>query len=79
MLKQLIDINEDIGYLADHGTLNLTGTPPAPGRPPMEEPATNFRTLISQNYALKSITLNDKNIPESFAKPDYRTTQGKIF
>ena len=67
-VERLIDINEDIGYLADHGTLNLAGTPPgAPGRPPTEEPATNFRTLISQNYTLKNITLKDKNIPESLA------------
>ena len=65
-VERLIDINEDIGYLADHGTLNLAGTPPgAPGRPPVEEPVTNFRTLISQNYSLKNIRLKDENIPES--------------
>jgi ABC-type uncharacterized transport system involved in gliding motility auxiliary subunit len=65
-VERLIDINEDIGYLADHGTLNLAGTPPgAPGRPPAEEPATNLRGLISQNYALKNIALKDENIPES--------------
>ena len=65
-VERLIDINEDIGYLADHGTLNLAGTPPgAPGRPPVEEPATNFRTLVSQNYSLKNIRLKDENIPES--------------
>ena len=65
-VERLIDINEDIGYLADHGVLNLAGTPPgAPGRPPVEEPVTNFRTLISQNYSLKNIRLKDENIPES--------------
>ena len=65
-VERLIDINEDLGYLADHGTLNLAGPPPsAPGRPPAEEPATNFRRLVSQNYTLKNISLKDQNIPES--------------
>ncbi|MEJ2149906.1 MAG: GldG family protein, partial [Chloroflexota bacterium] len=83
-VERLIDINEDIGYLADHGTLNLAGTPPAPGRPPTEEPATNFRTLISQNYALKSIALKDKNIPESLncliiARPNEKFSDFELF
>ncbi len=65
-VERLIDINEDLGYLADHGTLNLAGPPPsAPGRPPAEAPATNFRRLVSQNYTLKNISLKDQNIPES--------------
>ncbi len=65
-VERLIDINEDLGFLADHGTLNLAGPPPsAPGRPPAEEPATNFRRLVSQNYSLKNISLKDQNIPES--------------
>lgn len=65
-VERLIDINEDLGYLADHGTLNLAGPPPsAPGRPPAEAPASNFRRLVSQNYTLKNISLKDQNIPES--------------
>lgn len=65
-VERLIDINEDLGFLADHGTLNLAGPPPsAPGRPPAEAPATNFRRLVSQNYTLKNISLKDQNIPES--------------
>ena len=84
-VERLIDINEDIGYLADHGTLNLTGTPPgAPGRPPAEEPATNFRTLVSQNYSLKNITLKDKDIPESLkcliiARPQEKFSDYELF
>ena len=83
-VEGLIDINEDIGYLADHGTLNLAGAPPAPGRPPMEEAATNFRTLISQNYTLKNITLKDKNIPESLhcliiARPSEKFSDFELF
>ncbi len=84
-VERLIDINEDIGYLADHGTLNLAGTPPnAPGRPPVEEPVTNFRTLISQNYSLKNIRLKDENIPESLkcliiARPTEKFSDYELF
>ena len=84
-VERLIDINEDIGYLADHGTLNLAGTPPgAPGRPPAEEPATNLRSLISQNYTLKNITLKDKDIPESLrcliiARPTEKFSDYELF
>ena len=64
-VERLIDINQNIGYLSDHGTLSLSGTPPgAPGQPPAEEPAANFRSLISQNYSLKNIALKDQDIPE---------------
>ena len=64
-VERLIDINQNIGYLSDHGTLSLSGTSPgAPGQPPAEEPAANFRSLISQNYSLKNIALRDQDIPE---------------
>ena len=84
-VEHLIDINADIGYLADHGTLNLSGPPPgAPGRPPAEEPATNFRTLIAQNYALKNLALKDENIPESLncliiARPTEKFSDYELF
>ena len=84
-VERLIDINEDIGYLADHGTLNLAGTPPgAPGRPPAEEPAANFRALVSQNYSLKNIRLKDESIPESLksliiARPMEKFTEYELF
>ena len=64
-VERLIDINANIGYLSDHGTLSLAGPPPGrPGPPPAEEPAANFRSLISENYSLKNIALKDQNIPE---------------
>jgi ABC-type uncharacterized transport system involved in gliding motility auxiliary subunit len=84
-VEHLIDINEDLGYLADHGTLNLAGPPPgAPGRPPVEEPAANFRTLVSQNYALKNIALKDEDIPESLncliiARPTQKFSDYELF
>lgn len=62
-IETLIGINEDVGYLADHGTLAL-------GSPMMQAPAQNdqlknFQALMSQSYTLKQINLKDETIPES--------------
>jgi ABC-type uncharacterized transport system involved in gliding motility auxiliary subunit len=84
-IEQLIDINENIGYLADHGTLSLSGAPPnAPGRPQNPDAATNFRALISQNYTIKNIALKTENIPESLnsliiARPTEKFTDYELF
>ncbi len=84
-VERLININEDIGYVADHGTLPLAGPPPgAPGPPPAEEPAANFRTLISQNYTLKNINLNDDRLPQSLkcliiARPMQKFTDYELY
>jgi ABC-type uncharacterized transport system involved in gliding motility auxiliary subunit len=84
-VERLIDINEDLGYLADHGTLNLSGAPPV-GQPrqQIQDSATNFRTLVSQNYSLKNINLTDKTIPESLnclviARPTEKFTDYELF
>jgi ABC-type uncharacterized transport system involved in gliding motility auxiliary subunit len=84
-IEQLIDINENIGYLADHGTLSLSGAPPnAPGRPQNQDSATNFRALISQNYTIKNIALKEEGIPESLnslviARPTEKFTDYELF
>ena len=63
-IETLIGINEDVGYLADHGSLAL-------GSPMMIQPSQsndqlrNFQTLMNENYTLKSINLKDDRIPES--------------
>jgi ABC-type uncharacterized transport system involved in gliding motility auxiliary subunit len=81
----IININEELGYLADHGTLNLSGVSPADqiGRQ-NQDAATNFRTLISQNYTLKNINLTQKNIPESMncliiARPTENFSEYELF
>lgn len=65
-IESLIDINEDIGYLADKGALPLF-TPPqmAPNQPPPEEALNNFRSIVAQNYAIKDVKLADGPIPQS--------------
>jgi ABC-type uncharacterized transport system involved in gliding motility auxiliary subunit len=84
-VEQLIDINEDIGYLADHGTLSLAGAPPnMPGPPQNQNSATNLRALISQNYTVKNIALKEDSIPESLntliiARPTEKFTDYDLF
>jgi ABC-type uncharacterized transport system involved in gliding motility auxiliary subunit len=84
-VERLIDVNEDLGYIADHGTLSLTGAPPGiPGQPRTQDSATNFRSLISQNYSLKNINLKEKNIPESLnslviARPTEKFSDFELF
>jgi ABC-type uncharacterized transport system involved in gliding motility auxiliary subunit len=84
-VERLIDINEDLGYIADHGTLNLAGAPPnIPGQPQTQNSATNFGGLVSQNYTLKNINLKDKGIPESLnclviARPTEKFSDYELF
>ena len=84
-IERLIDINEDLGYLTDHGTLTLTAAPPnSPTQPQNQDAATNFRTLISQNYTIKNVSLKDKAIPESLnclviARPTEKFSNYELF
>jgi ABC-type uncharacterized transport system involved in gliding motility auxiliary subunit len=65
-VESLIDINEDIGYLADHGTLDVSGATPAdPMGAQNENSINNFRTLASQNYTIKPVNLKEGAIPDS--------------
>jgi gliding motility-associatede transport system auxiliary component len=62
-LESLVDINENLGYLSDHGTFNLISSyGPLGGQ--QGEGLSNFQSLVSQTYSLKRITL-DKPIPDS--------------
>jgi len=63
-VESLIDINEDLGYLADHHTLRLLGPVPKGGRM-RKDAVSSFGILMSQNYTLKKVNLKDGFIPES--------------
>ncbi len=65
-IESIIDINEDIGYLADHGT---PGAPLSPRMNPLEQEQstiTSFRNLASRNYTIRDIHLKDGTIPDRF-------------
>jgi len=65
-LESLIDINEDIGVVADYGSAPVGASPPPNmGMPPNPDNAANFHALLSQNYSVKGIRLKDESIPES--------------
>jgi ABC-type uncharacterized transport system involved in gliding motility auxiliary subunit len=63
-VEALIDINEDLGYVADHGAMDFSGAA-AFGQNARQnaDSVMNFRTLISQNYTLKPIHLKSQAIP----------------
>ena len=66
-IEYLIDINEDIGYLESQGTLLLLnpGGPMAAQQPVQQPTLSNFYSLLSQNYSVQQISLEDEEIPES--------------
>lgn len=59
-LESLIGINEDMGYLADHGTLQRFAVPGGPS----QNAISNFTGLISKTYTLKDVELADKGVPD---------------
>ncbi|MBN2284314.1 MAG: Gldg family protein [Deltaproteobacteria bacterium] len=66
-IESLIGINENLGYLADHGTPVMSEMPPIPG---MEQPGTrrlsNFSSLAGRTYSIEEVTIGDDPIPDTF-------------
>ncbi|MCX5881820.1 MAG: Gldg family protein [Deltaproteobacteria bacterium] len=65
-IETLIGINETIGYLADHGTPNLYGSPMGRGQQGAPEDVETFRNLVSKTYSFKDIQLKDQTILDGF-------------
>ncbi len=63
-VETLIDINEDIGFLSDYGSLKLYGASTMILGQQDQDSITNFQTLTSQNYTIKKINLKEDSIPE---------------
>jgi len=63
-IETLIGINEDIGYLADHGTLKLAA-PAMMMQQQSNDQLRNFQTLMNENYTLKPVNLKNERMPES--------------
>ncbi len=84
-IESLLDINEDIGYLADKGTLPLN-RPPAmpPGTPQQENALTAFRSIVSRSYSLRNVSVEDGSIPPDLdclvvARPVEKFTDYELF
>ncbi len=58
-LERLVNINEDVGYLADFGTLETI-----PMGPRSQETLGVFSALVNKTYSLKPINIKDERIPE---------------
>jgi ABC-type uncharacterized transport system involved in gliding motility auxiliary subunit len=63
-VESLIEINEDLGYLNDHGTLKiLAGLPPGGVRRP--DTMSNFPEFAGKMYNFKNVNLKQEDIPDS--------------
>ncbi len=66
-IESLIDINEDIGYLADHGTPQAPmEATMSPFQQPDQDPISNFRRMVSQGYTIRDLVIRDRPIPDGF-------------
>ncbi|MBW1812562.1 MAG: Gldg family protein [Deltaproteobacteria bacterium] len=61
-LESLIDINEDIGFLSDHGAETISSFSWGQRN---QSGLSVFQTLTSQNYSIKNINLSEGSIPDS--------------
>jgi ABC-type uncharacterized transport system involved in gliding motility auxiliary subunit len=67
-IDNLIDINEDVGYLSTHGTQTLSvDLPPQMEmmQQQMPESLKQFNALLNKEYTVKKITLEEDFIPDS--------------
>jgi len=65
-LESLIDINEDLGYLSSHGSLDIFGSSSDQRGRQTDEGAKNFLNMVSRNYTFKPVNLKEEPIPDSF-------------
>jgi len=64
-IDSLININADIGYLADFGSLQISHVPPGMhGMPQNQSALNNFQQLVSQNYTIRNVRLGEEDLPE---------------
>jgi ABC-type uncharacterized transport system involved in gliding motility auxiliary subunit len=62
-LETLVDINQNLGYLADHGAPDISGFSSMGQKNP--DSLSTFANLISQTYSIKPVNLKDQSIPGS--------------
>ncbi|MFW6132229.1 MAG: Gldg family protein, partial [Candidatus Aminicenantaceae bacterium] len=67
-IGNIIDINEEIGYLSTHGALPLSSNlPPQLQGMQQQQPEelTRFNSLLSESYSVKQVSIEKDGIPES--------------
>jgi ABC-type uncharacterized transport system involved in gliding motility auxiliary subunit len=63
IVENIINTNEEIGYIADHDAPSTDKHPEMFGQKDMET-LSNFNELLSENYSLRNINLSKDDIPE---------------
>ena len=63
-IESLVDINEKLGYLADHRTPQLAAGPMPGMMPQQADTLSNFNTIISKSYSVRDVSLSEETIPE---------------
>ncbi len=66
-VENVINVNEEIGYLASHGTLTLSGGFQMPGEPLRQESLSHFNRLLSGDYTITPVDLKETGIPEGLS------------
>lgn len=66
-VENILGVNEEIGYLADHGTYTLSDSPHMPGQTGGQDSLSNFNKLVSESYTLKQVNIKESGIPESLS------------
>ena len=83
-IESLININENIGYLADHGCISLRGREyNIPGMP-SQGSISRFNELASKTYSLKEVHLTDRDLLDGLnclviASPKQAFTDYELF
>ncbi|MFO7838500.1 MAG: Gldg family protein, partial [Desulfosalsimonadaceae bacterium] len=82
-METLIGINEDLGYLASHGSPSLTPRMMQSGGNQQKQLG-NLNRHLSENYSIKRINLDEQQIPESLncliiARPTKKFTDYELF
>lgn len=81
-VESIVNINKEIGYISDHGTLPMsTQMPMGPQHP---ETLTAFSKLLGRTYSVNNISLMDETIPENLkcimiARPTQSFTDWELF
>lgn len=84
-IESLIDINEDLGYLADHGTLRISGDAESDFiRQQEDDVLSTFYSLIAQSYTIKDVRVTEGKIPEGLkcmviSRPTEEFTNYELF
>ena len=66
-VENVININEEIGYLADHGTLAFGQAQPQMMALQQEESLSSLNALLSAQYSVKHVNLKEEGIPDGLS------------